>query len=78
MRPWVAETESRGGFLGVEFGAGYNDCAKRVTHFSGMLPVRVVNAPELVARFQSCGRAHAHISAQPSSEMVYLIHKMRG
>ena len=58
MRPWFIEAESRGGFLGGKFGAGFNDGPEWITHQAGRLPVRVVNAPELVARLQSYGRAH--------------------
>ena len=59
MRPRFTEAESRGGFLCGNFGGGFDDGAEWITHRAGILPVRVVDAPQLVARLQSRGRAHA-------------------
>lgn len=58
MRPRFTEAELRGGFLGGEFVGSFDDRAEWITHHSGILTVGVINAPELVARFQSRGRAH--------------------
>jgi hypothetical protein len=78
MRPRFAKPESGGGFFGGDFGEGFNYRTKRIAHFAGILAIRMVNVPQLVARFQSCGRVHAHTSAQSGAAMVYLIHKMHG
>ena len=59
MRPRFTETESCGGFLGGKFGGSFNDGAEWIAHYAGILPVGVVDAPKLVARLQSRGRAHA-------------------
>ena len=59
MRPGFAEAKSRGGFLGGKFGGSFNDGAKWIAHYAGILPVGVVDAPQLVARLQNRGRAHA-------------------
>jgi hypothetical protein len=77
MRPRVVEAESGGGFLGGEFGGSFDNRAEWIAHLAGILTVRVVDAPQLVSRFQSNGCAHAHSSAQPGLWLVYLIHKMR-
>lgn len=58
MCPGFAEAESRGGLFGGEFGRGFDNRAKWIAHQAGMLTVSVVDAPQLVARFQSRGRAH--------------------
>jgi hypothetical protein len=77
MRPRVVEAESGGGFLGGKFRGSLDNCAEWIAHLAGILTVRVVDPPQLVSRFQSRGRAHAHSSAQPGLGMVYRIHKMR-
>lgn len=59
MRPRFTETESRGGLLGGGFVGGFDDGAEWIAHLPGIFTVGVVNAPELVARSQSRGRAHA-------------------
>ena len=58
MRPRFTEAESRRSFLGGKFGGGFDDRTEWITHYAGILPVSVVNAPQLVARLQSRGRAH--------------------
>ena len=58
MRPRFAEAESRGGLLGGEFGRGFDNRAEWIAHQTGILTVGVVDAPQLVARSQSRGRAH--------------------
>ena len=77
MRPRFAEAESRGGFLGGNFGRCFDNGTERITHHAGILPVRMVNAPELVARLKSHGRAHGPRGAQPVFTMVYQLHNMR-
>jgi hypothetical protein len=77
MRPRFTEAESRGGFLGGEFGGSFNDGAEWIAHLASVFTVRVVNAPQLVSRFQSRGCAHADSSAQLGFGLVYLLHKMR-
>ena len=47
MRPGFAEAESLGDVLGGKFGGGFDDDAEGITIFARILPVRVVNAPEL-------------------------------
>ena len=64
MRPRLAESESRGGFLGGEFGGGFDNRAERIAHDAGIFPVGVVDAPELVAGRYSRARAHADSSTQ--------------
>ena len=77
MRPGVVEAESGSGFLGGKFGGSFDNCAEWIAHLAGILTVRVVDAPQLVSRFQSRGCAHAHSSAQPGLGLVYLLHKIR-
>ncbi|MCZ7639636.1 MAG: hypothetical protein M5U12_28465 [Verrucomicrobia bacterium] len=62
--PRFTESESSGGFLGVELAGCFNHRAKWVAHYAGVFSVRVVDAPELVARRYSRFRAHADSSAQ--------------
>lgn len=45
MRPRFAETESCGGLLGGEFGRGFDNRAEWIAHQTGILTVRVVDAP---------------------------------
>jgi hypothetical protein len=77
MRPGVVEAESGGGFLGGKFGGSFDNCAEWITHLAGILTVPVVDAPQLLFRFQSRGCAHTHSSAQLGFGLVYLLHKMR-
>lgn len=59
MRPRITKPKPRGGFLGDEFAWRFNDGAQWIAHHAGILPVGVVDAPQLVARLESRGRAHA-------------------
>ena len=63
MRPRITKAKLRGGFLGDDFVGCFNDRAKWITHHAGIFPVGVVNAPQLVARLQSRGRAHGGSSS---------------
>jgi hypothetical protein len=49
MSPRFAKTESGGSVLSGEFGGGFNNRAKRIAHLAGILAIRVINAPQLVA-----------------------------
>lgn len=64
MRPRFTESESSGGFLSGELGGCFNYRAQRIAHQAGVFPVRVVDAPELVARRYNRSRAHTVSSAQ--------------
>jgi hypothetical protein len=77
MRPGVVEAESGSGFLGGLFGGGFDNRAKWIAHQAGILTIGVVDAPQLVSRFQSRGCAHARSSAQAGFGLVYRLHKMR-
>ena len=77
MRPGVVEAEPGSGFLGGLFGGGFDNRAKWIAHLAGIFTVRVVDAPQLVSRFQSRGCAHADSSAQAGFGLVYLLHKVR-
>jgi hypothetical protein len=70
MCPWCAESESSGGFLSGELGRRFNHRAQRIAHQAGVFPVRVVDAPELVASRYSRSRAHTVSSAQGASEWM--------
>ena len=59
MRPRFTETEPSRGFLSGKFCAGFDDRAEWIAHHAGILPVRVVDAPQLIAGLQSRGRAHS-------------------
>ena len=48
MRPRFAEAEACRSCFGVKFGGSFDDGAEWITHFTGILPVGVINAPELV------------------------------
>jgi len=74
MRPRVVEAQSGSDLLGGECGGGFDNFAKWIAHLPGILTVRVVDAPQLVSRFQSRGCAHAESSAQPGLAQVYRIH----
>ena len=78
MCPRITKAESRGGFLGGELGWRFNDRAKWITQLTGVFPVGVVNAPELVARLQCRARAHGDSSPQIKCAKMYQLHKMRG
>ncbi len=77
MRPRIAEANSRGGFFGYEFSGGFNDSAKWITHHTGIFPVGVVNAPQLVARLQSRSRAHEGSSSKFEEVKVCQAHNDR-
>ena len=77
MRPGIVEAQSGGDLLGGEFGGGFDNCAEWIAYLSGILTVRVVDAPKLVSRSQNRSRAHADSSAQAGFGLVYLLHKMR-
>lgn len=64
MCPGFTESESSGGFLGRELGRRFDNRAQRIAHLAGVFPVRVVDAPALVARRYSRFRAHADSSTQ--------------
>ena len=70
MCPGCAESESSGGFLNGELGRRFNHRAQRIAHQAGVFPVRVVDAPELVASRYSRSRAHTVSSAQGASEWM--------
>ncbi len=59
MRPRITKAKLRGGFLGNQFVGRFDNRAKWITQLAGVLPVGVVNAPELTARIRSHGCAHA-------------------
>jgi len=77
MRPRLAESESRGGFLGGEFGGGFDNRAERIAHDAGIFPVGVVDAPELGAGLLSRVRAHLSSSAQGAKWWVQQLHNVR-
>lgn len=58
MRPGFTEAELCGGLLGGEFVGSFDDRAEWISHHPAIFTVGVINAPELVARSQSRGRAH--------------------
>lgn len=60
VRPGIAETEFRGGFLGGEFAGRFNDRTNRITHFAGELPVGMIDSPELITRFGVESLRHIH------------------
>lgn len=64
MCPGFTESETCGGLLGGELGGRFNNRAQRIAHDAGVFPVRVVDAPELVASRYSRSRAHTVSSAQ--------------
>ena len=78
MRPRITKAKSCGGFLGDEFVGCFNDRAKWITQLASVLPVGMVNSPELTARLRSHVYAHARSSPQVAFAKMYLIHKMRG
>ena len=76
MHPWFTKTKLRGSFLGDKFAGCFNDRPQWITQLTGILAVRMVNLPNLVARLLNCGLVHASSSAQPFGVMVYLRHNM--
>ena len=78
VRPRRLESESAGSFLGGAFRGRFNYRAQRIAEETGIFPVGVVNAPQLVAGLQSLGRTHAGSSAQPARGKMYQLHKMQG
>jgi hypothetical protein len=77
MRPRITKAKSCGGFLGDEFVWRFNDRAKWITQLASVLPVGMVNAPELLAGLQSRNRFHGDSSPEIKCVKMYLIHKMR-
>ena len=78
VRPRVVKAEFGRRFFSGDFRWRFNGRAKWITHLAGVFPVGVVNAPELVARLRSHGRAHAGSSTQAGFAKMYQLHKMRG
>ena len=76
--PRIAKTKFRGSFFGGEFCCSFNGGAKWITHHERVFPVGVVDAPELLARLRSHGRAHAGSSPQAGFVKMCQLHKMRG
>ena len=70
MCPWCAESESSGGFLSGELGRRFNHRAQRIAHHAGVFPVRVVDAPELVAGRCIRSRAHPDSSTEGAREWM--------
>ena len=78
MRPRITKAKSCGGFLGDEFVWRFNDRAKWITQLASVLPVGMVNAPELLAGLQSRNRFHGDSSPETKRAKMYQLHKMRG
>lgn len=64
MCPGFSESKTGGSLLGGELAGCFNHRAQRIAHQAGVFPVRVVDAPELVAGRYSRFRAHTVSSAQ--------------
>ena len=77
MRQRITKAKLRGGFLGDEFVGCFNNRAKWITQLMGIFPVGVVNAPELLAGFQSRNRFHGDSSPETKRAKMYQLHKMR-
>ena len=75
--PRIAKAKFHGSFLGGEFRWRFDSGAKWIAQLARMFAVGVVDAPELVARLQSRGRAHGRISSKSEEAMVYQAHKDR-
>jgi hypothetical protein len=58
MRPGRFKTEFASRLLSGLFRWGFNHRPQRVAYFAGILPVGVIDAPELIPGPQSRGRAH--------------------
>ena len=78
VRPWRFKAKFAGGFLGSAFGGCFDDGAQWIAEETGIFPVGVVNAPELIAWTRSRSRAHGRSSPQPVFAKMYQIHKMHG
>ena len=78
VRPRRLESESAGSFLGGAFRGRFNYRAQRIAEETGIFPVGVVNAPELIAWTRSRGRAHGGSSPQAEFAKMYQLHKMHG
>ena len=78
VRPRRLESESAGSFLGGAFRGRFNYRAQRIAEETGIFPVGVVNAPELIAWTRSCGRCHGRSSSQSEFVKMYQLHKMHG
>src|SRR5205814_7858303 len=64
IRPRRFKSEFACGFLGSAFGGCFNYHAQRIAQETGIFPVCVVNAPELIAWARRRGRAHDGSSPQ--------------
>ena len=78
MRPRSTKAESCSSFLGDEFVGCFDNRAKWITQLASVLPVGMVNAPEVFAGLQSRNRFHGDSSPEIKCVKMYLIHKMRG
>ena len=78
VRPWRFKAKFAGGFLGSAFGGCFDDGAQWIAEETGIFPVGVVNAPELIAWTRSRSRAHGRSSPQSVFAKMYHLHKMRG
>lgn len=58
MCPRRFEPEFASSLLSGLLAGCFNDGAERIAQLAGVFPVRVIDAPELVARTWSHGRAH--------------------
>src|SRR5437879_170991 len=76
IRPWRFKSEFAGGFLGSAFGGCFNYRAQRIAQETGIFPVGVVDAPELVGLARSRSRAHGGSSPQADFAKMYQLHKM--
>src|SRR2546422_10242228 len=76
--PRRLKAEFTGGFLSSAFGGCFNNRAQRIAKETGIFPVGVVDAPELIAWTRSRSRAHGRSSPQPVFAKMYQIHKRRG
>ena len=77
VRPWRFKAKFAGGFLGSAFGGCFDDGAQWIAEETGIFPVGVVNAPELIAWARRRGRAHGGSSPQAEFVKMYQLHKMR-
>ena len=76
VRPRRFKSEFAGGFLSSAFGGCFNNRAQRIAKETGIFPVGVVDAPELVALTRSRSRAHGGSSPQADFAKMYQLHKM--
>ena len=71
VRPRRFKSEFASGFLGGAFGGCFNYRAQRIAQQTGIFPIGVVNAPQLIAWTRSRGRAHgAQFSTTGAGEDV--------